>query len=144
MADFTNEKFMEDLEKDYPNFDWDNFDIETYPDVWKINATMTTRRVFLKTGSVLQSVAGYGIDTEFPSQEAAELFIEQLKSEWTEEKLQVEKLNRPMPYKEYWTMNLESIKAYCTKPADALHLSFCKRCREEILKGEKVFPMYLP
>ena len=143
MANLTNDKFMEELDQNYPDFNWNNFDIETYPDVWVISAKTHERTVWIEDGKddgeeirIMET----SFETEYASLGEAEAAVERIKLSTKEQLIRDSK---------YWRIYLgpilfDSYKIRKTKPREAVDLEFKKICREAILEGRKVFPMYLP
>lgn len=141
MANLTNETFLEELERDYPGMDWDAVpSADNAPDVWKITG-MAHRRLFHKDISKdCRDTCGYGIDKEYTSLEEAETalkkIIENSKEELIRENIYVQEYLGPVI--------VDTMKVYKTKPWKDVNLELMKSLREDVLKGEKVFPMYLP
>ena len=123
----TDKQFMEDLERDYPNEDWDNVpNPDSFPDVytvhgarWETNYMSGMRPPYWDTRKVYFSVEG-----EYKTREEAEEQVERCKT-WED-------------------IVPESLEIRAVKPREAVHKWLCKEWREDILAGKKVFPMYLP
>lgn len=140
MCNLTNEKFMEELERDHPGFDWDSFDIETYPDVWKISAKTHERIYHLDDNESDTRIMDIGISEEYDSEEEALAAIERIKLTTKENLIRKNHL-----FETYLGPILpDSYQIRKTKSDKAIDLEFKKICREGILEGRKVFPMYLP
>lgn len=79
----TNEEFLAELEKDYPNFDWDNLqDIEQAPDVYKVEGQQHRRKVFKDSGHEIKDIIHFSIGVEYATLELAENQVENMKSSW--------------------------------------------------------------
>lgn len=131
MAGWTNESFMADLAKEYPpDFDWDAvLDPDDVKPIYKVDGTITS-----KDGRITYP---YNTSTEYATKEEAQEQIDKIKAD-------------PDFYKGHdmndvkLHIHLPSLKIIEACPNRELWMWFNKGCREDILKGEKVFPMYLP
>jgi hypothetical protein len=133
------------LDKDYPNFDWDNFDINSFPDIWKIKGTSRSKKVFYN-GKVIAKTIGFEISTEYPSEKEAIKKIESMKTDpqWCEERVYNTCENGPLGYIEYENVNFHDLTCYKTKPLEATRLARLATFRGLILSEEKIFPICLP
>jgi len=119
----TNEEFMENLERDYPGEDWDAVpDPATLPDIYEVHGWKWAE-VGPPWKRTMRKQA-FAVVTEYKTYEEAQAQVERCKT-W----------EGIVP---------EEIEIRALKPSDAVWKHFDKECRERILKGEKVFPMYLP
>lgn len=115
-----DEQFLKDLEKDFPNVDWDNLpDIETIPDIYIVEGMNWD---VVKAG--LAKEIKFSIDKEYKTKEEAEKQIEICKT-W----------NGIIP---------ESLTIKTQKPEEEVFKRFYADCLKRIKNGEKVFPIYLP
>jgi hypothetical protein len=148
----TNEQFLEGLEKDYPDVDWDNLpDTETAPDVWIIDGWEHERTVFLKHKDrderERKRTIAFSISHEYTSYEEAAAKLQSMKTDplWCEEKLTDDNSDGPVPFiKHMGPVIFERTTIRKTKPRESLNLYVMKELREKVLAGKKVFPMYLP
>ena len=148
----TNEEFLEGLERDYPDMDWDNLpDIEDAPDVWIIDGWEHHRRRFLKHKDreerIRNHTIAFFIGHEYTSYEEAAAKLESMKTDptWCEEKLSNDNSDGPVPFIEHTgPVIFEQTTIRKTKPRESIDLHVMSQLREKVLAGEKVFPMHLP
>ena len=111
----SNEEFLASLAEDYPNVDWDNLpDLESSPDVFVVH--------FKEPGRFNPRYCQ--IHKEYETEEEAKRYITEL---------------MPKVFPEAYDVEIRRSKA------DHLTwLHIFRELRNEVLSGEKVFPMYLP
>ncbi len=147
MANLTNESFLEMIEKEHPDVDWDNLPpLDSKPTHWEIRGTMERRLHFLKKEKEIDTPCGFSCGP-FATKEEAEAKIESMKTDpnWCEEKLFDDKSNGPMPSMEYHgPVKFETIHLVELEDDELTMLHFYKGCLDDIKAGKKVFPMYLP
>ena len=123
----TNEQFMADLERDFPDEDWDKVpDPDTFPDVytvhgqqWDVQWMKGMRPPYWDCRTV-----SFSVDGEFSTIEEAQVQVEKCKA-WP----------KVVP----WSLEIKTCK-----PVAAVDKFLMKEFRADILAGKKVFPMYLP
>jgi len=130
----TNADFLIDLEKNYPDMDWDAFDIEKCPDVWKISGMQHRRMIHKKR--VYEDKTGFEIAKEYTSYEDAVAALEEMKSsaQWA----------KGVPLGTYGPVDWETVKITKTKSDEHVDLEIMQILRKDVLDGKKVFPLLLP
>jgi len=141
----TDDDFMKELERDYPNENWDNIpDPSTLPSVYKIYGQKQVITKSLISGKTTKRLEHFEIGVEFKTKEEAENCIKENTESWSKVHFSDDSLT--------WRRNLvwsgphlmDSIKIQEKKPSDAVAMSTIAQFRKQILAGEKVFPIYLP
>jgi hypothetical protein len=141
----TDEDFMKELDRDYPNQDWDNVpDPQTLPNVYKISGKTQIVVRILSTGITTKIQEHFQIATEFPSREAAEEFIKERTMIWSSVFFKDESLSWGKRLTWTGTRLMDSIVIEQRKPEDACVLATVADFRKQILSGKKVFPLSLP
>jgi hypothetical protein len=118
----TNEEFMAQLQRDFPEEDWDSVpDPDTQPDIYVVSGWRWTDEN--QSGLNGEKIA-FSVEGEFTTREDAETQVERCKR---------------------WPGVIpDSLSIQAAKPAKVVWKHFCKESRSRILVGENVFPMYLP
>jgi hypothetical protein len=137
---WTDEEFMELTNKNYPDFDWDSFNIDEFPDIWKIRLKVKERTLSLSDGKESFREMESEIDKEYPDEESVKEALDRIKANSTELLAYENKI-----IKVYMGPIVPgSEKILKTKPKDAQTKHFTKELRKLILDGTKVFPIALP
>ncbi len=123
----TNEQFLSDLDRDFPNENWDAVpDPETFPDVYTVHGK-THRSTYMKGMQPPRWVhdqMAFAVDAEYATIEEVQAQVELCKM-WKD-------------------IVLDSLEIRTVKPRHAVEKWLMKTLREDVLAGKKVFPMYLP
>lgn len=123
----TNDQFMADLERDYPNENWDAVpDPETFPDVYTVHGKQHESQYMkgMTPPYWHHYQLSFTVDAEYATIEEAQAQVERCKT-WED-------------------VVLDSLEIRNVKPRHACDKWMLKMFREDILAGKKVFPMYLP
>jgi hypothetical protein len=119
----TDKQFLADLEKEYPNEDWDKMpNPDSFSDVYTVHGLQWDIRHF--KGNTKQHKVGFSVNAEYATIEEAQAQVEKCKV-W----------ENVIP---------ESIEIRAGKPQEIVHKFLIKELRQDILDGKNVFPMYLP
>ena len=130
----TNEEFMADLERDYPNEDWDNLpDPETFPDVYTVHGKQWEQTMPFKDKQLPPRQVEFEVGVEYATIEEAQAQVEKCKAWGT-----------TYYHRSTFTVIPESLEIRAVKPREAVDKWLMKEFRADILAGKKVFPMYLP
>lgn len=123
----TNEEFLEYLEQEHENRDWDNLpDLDLTPDVYVVSGEQIRTN---RHGREITS--GFTIAKEYATMEEAES--------------QVAYMREAMKKDEAWSGLVEdSITIKAKKPLDIVNLHVVKILKDSFEAGETKFPIYLP
>lgn len=141
----TDKEFMEELARDYPNQNWDEVpDPSTLPSVYTVSGKKQIVTRSLINGKTTKILEHFQINTEFPTKESAEEYIEKMRPTWSKVVFRDESLT--WRNKLVWSgpYLFDTIQIQEKKPVDAVMLSTVAEFRKEILSGKTVFPMSLP
>ena len=160
MAGWTNESFLEMIEEDFPDTDWDNLPpIDSKPTYWQINGMQWQRLDFVLKGSEIKTKVGLSCG-RFATKEEAEAKMESMKTDpaFCEERLYDDQTvpghkleGNSLVHKSYLgPVIFDTDKDYERLHIIELHddelstLHLYKDFLDDINEGKKVFPMYLP
>lgn len=154
MASWTNEGFMEMLEEEFADVDWDNLPpIDSKPTYWTIDGMQWRRLDFVLKGSEIKDKIGFGCG-RFNSQEEAQAALEAMPSnpQFAEEQLIDDQTvpghkleGNSLVHKEYLgPVIFDTLRLVEHHDDELTTLHLYKEFRDDILAGKKVFPMYLP
>lgn len=148
MAGWTNESFLEMIQREYPNFDWAGLpDLESSPSHWELHALNWRRIVFIQTGREIRSTVGVTIGRDYLTREEAQVKFASLRTdpEWCQEILIRDKSSYPVPSLHYHgPLLFDSVRVLEFKDHDLILLHYYRHCLDRIRRGDKVFPCYLP
>ena len=154
MTGWTNESFLEMIEEEYPDTDWDNLPpLDSKPTYWRIDGMQWNRLDFVIKGNVRKTKCGFGCG-KFASKEEAEAKVESMKTDpaFCEEQLHDDQTvpghameNNSLRHKTYLgpvIFDTIHITEFDDDELSTLHMY--KELLDDINAGQKVFPMYLP
>lgn len=163
----NNKEFLESLEKDFPDTNWDNLPSEeSQPDVWHVDALQWQRLHFYaqearagnnwtaKEERDIKSQIGFGF-CELKSEEAAKKLLSEIQdpnSKWRKERfshhetINVDGVEVPWSDEYMGPVIPETAKIRVSKSSDYLTLRVMADLRKQCLENpdEEIFPIYLP
>lgn len=162
----NNEEFLKELERDYPDMDWDGLpDLNAYPDVWHVEGMQWRRLHFFaqearksnnwQTKDERDIKDQIGIGFGELSLEAAEKLsaeILNLDSKWQREEfhrhntITIDGVEIPWSDEYFGPVINDTMKIRKSKAWSAISLHLMRELRQQILDNpqEQIFPMYLP
>lgn len=162
----NNEEFLKELERDYPDMDWDGLlDLNTYPDVWHVEGMQWRRLHFFaqearksnnwqaKDERDIKDQIGIGFgELSLEAAEKLSAEILNLDSKWQKEEfhrhstITVDGVEIPWSDEYFGPVINDTMKIRKSKEWSAINLHLMRELRQQILDNpqEQIFPMYLP